>query len=68
MAIHPECFTIMRGVSPHHHQCAASSWIMRWQPQDNSACLLTTHQLLVEWRDSDTANSVDGDDCEAMIC
>ncbi len=32
----------------NHHQCEASTWIMRWLPQDNGASALTTHQLQVE--------------------
>ncbi len=36
----------------NHHQCAASTWMMRRQPQDNGASLLTTHQLQVERRES----------------
>ncbi len=34
----------------NHHQCAASTWMMRRQPQDNGASALTTHQLQVEER------------------
>ncbi len=45
----------------NHHQCAASTWMMRRQPQDNSASALTTHQLQVERRESHRANQVDGD-------
>ncbi len=34
----------------NHHQCAASTWMMRRLPQDNGASALTTHQLLgVGW-------------------
>ncbi len=29
----------------NHHQCAASTWMMRRLPQDNGASALTTHQL-----------------------
>ncbi len=29
----------------NHHQCAASTWMMRRQPQNNGASALTTHQL-----------------------
>ncbi len=37
----------------NHHQCAASTWMMRPQPQDNSASALTTHQLQRErWSQS----------------
>ncbi len=42
----------------NHHQCAASTWIMRRLPQDNSASALTTHQLQVERRERDRANQV----------
>ncbi len=35
----------------NHHQCAASTWMMRRQPQDNSTSALTTHQLQVERRE-----------------
>ncbi len=50
----------------NHHQCAASTWMMRRQPQDNGASALTTHQL--QWRgERDRANQVDGDYWEAMI-
>ncbi len=51
----------------NHHQCAASTWMMRRQPQDNDASALTTHQLQVERRESHRANQVDGDYWEAMI-
>ncbi len=57
----------MRGILLNHHQCAASTWIMRRQPQDNGASALTTHQLQVERRESHRANQVDGDYWEAMI-
>ncbi len=43
----------MRGSLLNHHQCAASTWMMRQQPQDNGASALTTHQLQVERRDRD---------------
>ncbi len=36
----------------NHHQCAASTWMMRRQPQDNVVSALTTHQLQVEERES----------------
>ncbi len=42
----------------NHHQCAASTWMMRRLPQDNSASALTTHQLQVERRESHRANQV----------
>ncbi len=45
----------------NHHQCAASTWMMRRLPQDNGASALTTHQVQVERRESDRANQVDGD-------
>ncbi len=45
----------------NHHQCAASTWMMRRQPQYNGASVLTTHQLQVERRESHRANQVDGD-------
>ncbi len=32
----------------NHHQCVASTWMMRRLPQDNGASALTTHQLQVE--------------------
>ncbi len=57
----------MRGSLFNHHQCAASTWMMRRQPQDNGASALTTHQLQVERRERDRANQVDGDYWEAMI-
>ncbi len=34
----------------NHHQCAASTWMIRRLPQDNSTSALTTHQLQVERR------------------
>ncbi len=36
----------------NHHQCAASTWMMRRLPQDNGTSALTTHQLQVERRES----------------
>ncbi len=45
----------------NHHQWAASTWMMRWLPQDSGASALTTHQLQVERRESHRANQVDGD-------
>ncbi len=56
-----------RGSLLNHHQCAASTWMMRRQPQDNGASALTTHQLQVERREIHRANQVDGDYWEAMI-
>ncbi len=44
-----------------HHQCAASSWMMRRLAQDNGTSALTTHQLQVERRERDRANQVYGD-------
>ncbi len=55
IAVHPKRFNHL-----NHHQCAASTWMMRWQPQDNGASALTTHQLQVERRESRRANQVDG--------
>ncbi len=51
----------------NHHQCAASTWMMRRLLQDKGASALTTHQLQVERRESHRANRVDGDYYEAMI-
>ncbi len=50
IAVHPKRFTIMWGVGSLliHHQCAASTWMMRWLPQNNNASAFTTHQLQVE--------------------
>ncbi len=45
----------------NHHQCAASTWMMRRLPQDNGTSAFTTHQLQVERRERDRANQVDGD-------
>ncbi len=60
IAVHPKCFTIMWGGGSllNHHQCTASSWMMRRLPQDNGASALTTHQLQVERRESHRANQV----------
>ncbi len=59
IAVHPKRFTIMWwGVLLKHHQCAASTWIMRRLPQDNGASALTTHQLQVERRERHRANQV----------
>jgi len=52
IAVHPKRFTIMWGSLFSHHQCTASTWLMRRLPQDNSASALTTHQLQVERRES----------------
>ncbi len=53
IAVHPKHFTIMwrGGGLLNHHQCAASTWMMRRLPQDNGASALTTHQLQVESRE-----------------
>ncbi len=49
---HPKHFTIMWGGSLlNHHQCAASTWMIRRLPQDNGASALTTHRLQVERRE-----------------
>ncbi len=56
IAEHPYRFKIMcvwgwgggGGSLLNHHQCAASTWMMRRLPQDNGASALTTHQLQVE--------------------
>ncbi len=37
IAVHPKRFTIMGDSLLNHHQCAASSWMMRRLPQDNCA-------------------------------
>ncbi len=42
--VHPKHFTIMRGSLLNHHQCTASTWMMRRQPQDNGASALTTQR------------------------
>ncbi len=57
----------VRGSLLNHHQCKASTWMMRRLPQDKSASALTTHQLQVEKRESHRANQVEGDYWEAMI-
>ncbi len=49
-----------RGNLLNHHQCAASTWMMRRQPY--CARTPTTHQLQVERRQSDEANQ-----CMGMI-
>ncbi len=46
-----------RGSLLNHHQCAASTWMMRRLPQDNGASALTTHQLQVERRESQSQSS-----------
>ncbi len=44
IVVHPKRFTIMWGGSLlNHHQCAASTWMMRRLPQDNGPSALTTH-------------------------
>ncbi len=47
----------MRGSLLKHHQCAASTWMMRRQPQHNGASALTTHQLQVERRERSSQSS-----------
>ncbi len=42
----------------NHHQCAASTWMMRRLPQDNDASALTSHQLQVKRRESQRQSSV----------
>ncbi len=54
------CSSWWKGPLLNHHQCAASTWMMLWLPQDNGASALTTHQLQVERRESHRANQVDG--------
>ncbi len=45
------------GGSPlNHHQCAASTWMIRRLLKDNGTSALTTHQLQVERRESHRAN------------
>ncbi len=62
IAVHPKHYTIMcGGVLLNHHQCAASTWMVRRLPQDNGASALTTYQLQVERRENHRANQVDGD-------
>ncbi len=60
IVVHPKRFTIMWGGGSllNHHQCAASTWMIRRLPQDNSASALTTHQLQVERRESHRDNQV----------
>ncbi len=59
IAVHPKRFTIMWGGSfLNHHQCVASTWMMRRLPQYNGASSLTTHQLQVERRESHRDNQV----------
>ncbi len=69
IAVHPKRFTIMGGGGSllNHHQCAASTWMMRQLPQDNVTSALTTHQLQVERRECHRDNSLDGNYLEAMI-
>ncbi len=66
IVVHSKAFTIMRGEGGggegsllNHHQCAASTWMMQWLPQDNVTSVLTTHQLQVERRESHRANQED---------
>ncbi len=60
IVVHPKRFTIVWGGGSllNHHQCAASTWMMRRLPQDNGASVLTTHQLQVERRESHRVNQV----------
>ncbi len=52
------------GVTPlNHHQCEASTWMMRRLSRDNGSY----NQLQVERRESHRANQVDGDYYETMI-
>ncbi len=52
IVVHPKRFTIIWGGSLlNHHQCAASTWMMRRLPQDKGASALTTHKLQVERRE-----------------
>ncbi len=59
IVVHPKHFTIIGGSLLNHHQCAASTWMMRRLPQDKVTSALTTHQLQVEGRESHRANQVD---------
>ncbi len=45
------------GTLLNHHQCAASTWMMRRLPQDNGTSAVTTHQLQVERRESQSQSS-----------
>ncbi len=59
IVVHPKRFTIMwGGLFSTTTRCAASTWMMRWLPQDNDASALITHQLQVERRESHRANQV----------
>ncbi len=52
IVVHPKRFTIIWGGSLlNHHQCAASTWMMRRLPQDKGASALTTHKLQMERRE-----------------
>ncbi len=55
------CVCVGGGGLLNHHQCSASTWMMRQLPQDNDTSALTTHELQVERRESHWANQVDGD-------
>ncbi len=44
-------YNLCGGSLLNHHQCEASTWMMRRLPQDNGASALTTHQLQVESRE-----------------
>ncbi len=52
------CVCVGGGSLLNHHQCAASTWMIRRLPQNNGASALTTHQLQVERRESHRANQV----------
>ncbi len=59
IVVHQRRFTFMwAGTLLNHHQCAASTWMMRRLPQDNGTSALTTNQLQVERRESHRANQV----------
>ncbi len=66
IAVHLKRFTIMcvcvcgGGSLLNHHQCAASTWMMRRLPQDNGTSALTTHQLQVERRESHKVQREEG--------
>ncbi len=65
IVVHPKRFAIMwGGGSLNHHQCAASTWMIRRLPQDNgSQCAHHTPATDGEEgeREKDRANQVDGD-------
>ncbi len=59
IVVHPKRFTIMWGGGSllNHHQCTVSTWMMQRLPQDNGTSALTTHQLQVERRESQSQSS-----------